>query len=194
MKKIDVYELCLSSVLLALLIAGSKISIPVGVINLTFQTLIVFIIISLVRKRCAILILSTYIILGLIGLPVFSSGGGYVYLFKPSFGFIIGFLVAAIVVPNKLNHGWFKLINSTIALAVIYLFGCVYMYIILNYYMNLDRSVLYVINAGVTPFIVKDYICAILATVISIRLSDMFYKRYDVKNATNIDIKEDTKE
>lgn len=188
MKKIDVSELCLSSVLLALLIAGSKISIPMGIINLTFQTLIVFIIISLVRKRCAILILTTYIILGLIGLPVFSTGGGYVYLLKPSFGFILGFLVAAIVVPNKLNHGWFKLINSTIALFVIYLFGCIYMYIILNFYMHMDKNVMYVIKAGVTPFILKDYICAILSTVISIRLSDIFYKKYEMKKVENYDV------
>lgn len=182
MKKIDVYELCVCAVLLALMIVGSKISFPIGVINLTLQTLIVFLIINLVRKRCAILILLTYIILGLIGLPVFSGGGGYVYVLKPSFGFIVGFLVAAIVAPTKLNHGFYKLINSTIALVIIYLFGCIYMYIILNYYMDLDKSVLYVINAGVTPFVIKDYISAILATLISIRLSPILYNRYDVKN------------
>ena len=182
MKKIDLFEICLSSFLLALLIIGSKLSISIGIISLTLQTLIIFLIIGLVRKRCAIFIIGTYIFLGLVGVPVFSDGGGFAYVLKPSFGFIIGFLLAAIVAPNKLNKGWWKLLNSTISLLIIYLCGCVYMYFILNYYMDKSVSVLYVINAGVTPFVVKDYLCAILSTIIAIRLAPIYYKRFELKD------------
>lgn len=182
MKKIDLFEICLSSFLLALLIIGSKLSISIGIISLTLQTLIIFLIIGLVRKRCAIFIIGTYIFLGLVGVPVFSDGGGFAYVLKPSFGFIIGFLLAAIVAPNKLNKGWWKLLNSTISLLIIYLCGCVYMYFILNYYMGKSVSVLYVINAGVTPFVVKDYLCAILSTIIAIRLAPIYYKKFELKD------------
>ena len=36
-----------------------------------------------------------YIVLGLVGLPIFTQGGGPGYIFQPSFGYIIGFAVAA---------------------------------------------------------------------------------------------------
>ena len=48
-----------------------------------------------------------YIVLGLIGLPIFTQGGGPGYIFQPSFGYIIGFAVAAYVngkIANAKTH------------------------------------------------------------------------------------------
>ena len=151
MKKIDLFEICLSSFLLALLIIGSKISISIGIISLTLQTLIIFLIIGLVRKRCAIFIIGTYIFLGLVGVPVFSGGGGFAYVLKPSFGFIIGFLLAAIVAPNKLNKGWWKLLNSTICLLIIYLCGCV-----CNDYFGWSTNNFIAINKTCSIFLISN--------------------------------------
>lgn len=39
----------------------------------------------------------TYILMGLIGFPVFASGGGIHYIMKPTFGFVIGFLVCGLI-------------------------------------------------------------------------------------------------
>ncbi len=39
-----------------------------------------------------------YIIIGLAGLPVFSLGGGIQYVFKNTFGYIIGFMVCAFII------------------------------------------------------------------------------------------------
>ena len=38
-----------------------------------------------------------YTLLGLAGLPIFSEGGGIWYIFKPSFGYIIGFCIGTYV-------------------------------------------------------------------------------------------------
>ena len=38
-----------------------------------------------------------YVLLGLVGLPIFAAGGGIGYVFRPSFGYLIGFIVAAFV-------------------------------------------------------------------------------------------------
>jgi biotin transport system substrate-specific component len=40
----------------------------------------------------------TYVALGLLGLPVFASGGGPGYVLTPTFGFLVGFVAAAFVV------------------------------------------------------------------------------------------------
>ncbi|MCD6156016.1 MAG: biotin transporter BioY, partial [Candidatus Atribacteria bacterium] len=49
----------------------------------------------LLRPQEAFWSMSTYILLGLVGLPVFASPpfGGPAYLLKPSFGFLLGFIL-----------------------------------------------------------------------------------------------------
>ncbi len=172
MKKITIYDISLSAILLALLIIGSKITIPLGFISLTMQLPVVFLIIFLTKKRLSVLIVATYLILGLVGLPVFSTGGGFSYIYKPSFGFIIGFLVAAIVCPK--SDTVLKLIISIfVGMLAVYVTGSVYMYMILTYYMNKSVTVMYVLDAAVFPFLAKDIICAYLAAVLAYRLKNI---------------------
>lgn len=170
MNKMSVKTLAIDAMLLCILIIGSKITIPLGIINLTMQLPVVFLILFITDKKNSVFIIGTYILIGLFGLPVFSNGGGYVYLFKPSFGYILGFLVAAILLPKKLNNGLFVLINIALGLLIVYVFGSVYMYLILNYYMHVHKGIGYVITVAVLPFILKDIICAYIASAIAYRL------------------------
>ena len=45
-----------------------------------------------------------YMLLGLAGLPIFSEGGGLWYVFKPSFGYIIGFCLGTYVTGRIAEH------------------------------------------------------------------------------------------
>ena len=119
MKKI--HNLCISAIMLALLIICSKITIPLGVISLTLQTFIVILLSLILNTKYSFLVFITYIILGLLGLPVFSGGGGFAYVLKPSFGFIIGFLLqsfltsriaTSVVPPPKSNISTFLILLS----------------------------------------------------------------------------------
>ncbi len=38
-----------------------------------------------------------YIVIGLIGVPVFASGGGLGYIFEPTFGYLIGFCAGSFI-------------------------------------------------------------------------------------------------
>ena len=98
MKKLKINDLVKMSISLAIIIICSKISIPIGPIPLTLQTFSVFIVSLILGSFKSAIVFSLYILLGLLGLPVFSSGGGFHYIFMPSFGFIIGFLFSSIVV------------------------------------------------------------------------------------------------
>jgi biotin transport system substrate-specific component len=96
-------------------------------------------------------------ILGLAGLPVFSSGGGLAYIFRPSFGYIIGFVAAAFitgVIARKFPDPSFKrlLAASLAGIAVIYLIGMVYFYLISNYVINspIDLKALFIYCFAVT--------------------------------------------
>ena len=47
----------------------------------------------LLGRKWGTISLVLYLALGLVGLPIFSSGGGPAYVLQPSFGYIIGFAI-----------------------------------------------------------------------------------------------------
>ena len=178
MTKLKIKDLVMMSISLAMIIICSKISIPIGPIPLTLQTFSVFIVALILGSFKSFIVFSLYIILGLLGLPVFSSGGGFQYIYMPSFGFIIGFLFSSIVVgfASKSNKFYLKYILSIIGLLIINLCGVVYMYLILNLYKGLNKDFLYVIEVGVLPFIIKDFFVVILSCLIYSRIKAIIYK------------------
>ena len=109
----------------------------------------------------------TYIVLGLFGLPVFASApfGGPGYIFKPTFGYLLGYIAAAYVTgkiyyPGKL---WRAIIGVIAGLIVLYLFGLGYLYGVMRWVLHKPASVIGVIESGFLPFIVSDLIKAGIA-------------------------------
>lgn len=86
-----------------------------------------------------------YLLIGLAGVPVFASGGGPSYLLKPTFGFLIGFALAAWVVGKLSELVSPKKISSYFAVslagfAVMYLCGILYFYAVSNYIIHVPVS------------------------------------------------------
>ena len=77
----------------SLISIGAKIMIPLDMIGMhfTLQWLVVLLAGLLLDRRTAVLSVSSYILIGLCGVPVFATGGGIGYLLKPTFGFLLGF-------------------------------------------------------------------------------------------------------
>lgn len=168
-------DLSIMAICLSVLVICSKISFNIGIISLTLQTFAVIIISILLKWKKASIVFITYIIMGLVGIPVFSTGGGFDYILKPSFGFIIGFLVASIIIGIPFGKNkYMVIIKSLIGLLVLDIIGMVYMYIILKFYLaSPSVDVLYVIEVGFLPFIIKDLISTVLAALIGIRLENV---------------------
>lgn len=84
----------LASQFAAILVVCSKLTIPLGPIPLTGQTLAVGIIASLLTNRTGQKAIFLYLLLGLIGLPVFAgSSTSLAVLFGPTAGYLWGFFV-----------------------------------------------------------------------------------------------------
>ena len=166
--KMKIKDLTLMSVLLTILIISSKIVINISFVPLTFQTFAVMITSMILKTKKAAIVFAIYTIIGLFGLPVFSSGGGFEYIFKPSFGFILGFIMSSLFIGNvnTLNSYFKNIILITIGLTTIYLVGSIYMYIIFNCYLNITKDILEVLIIGVIPFIIKDFSSSLLSLII----------------------------
>ena len=86
---------------IALLSVGAFVTVPVpfGLTPFTLQTLMLFIILMILTPGEAIVAVAGYLVLGTLGLPIFSGmTGGFAKLVGPTGGFLVGYLVAALCV------------------------------------------------------------------------------------------------
>lgn len=170
--KITTKEMALVAMFAGLTAVGAFISIPVGPVPITLQTMFVILSGMLLGGKLGALSQIVYIVLGLIGIPIFAGfTGGPQTILKPSFGFLIGFIFAAYVV-GKITHGeqrstkkiW---IASIVGTVVIYLFGLPYMYYILNIVMEKGFSFGAIMNMGCLLFLPGDLIKLVIASLVA---------------------------
>ena len=74
-----------------------KVVIPTGAdtMNFTLQWFFVMLAAFLLGSRRAFTSVGVYLLIGLAGVPIVARGGGPAYLLRPTFGFLLGFLLAA---------------------------------------------------------------------------------------------------
>ena len=105
----------LAALFAALTAVGSLIKIPTPISS--FSPLFFFTAISaiLLGPKYGALSQLIYVLLGLSGLPIFTTGGGLTYVLTPTFGFLIGLVPAAIVIGlliRRLGNGFWALCLS----------------------------------------------------------------------------------
>ena len=134
-------KMIICSVFTVLIIIGAFIKIPIPIVPFTLQLLFTMMAGQILGAKWGALSVLVYIVMGLIGIPVFASGGGIGYVFQPTFGYLIGFCVGSYVtgkISNEVDNPSIKrlLAADFIGLAIVYAFGMVYYYIIGNYIIN----------------------------------------------------------
>ena len=160
----------------ALVCIGAFIKIPIPALPITMQVFFVLLAGMLLGSKKGALSVLIYMLLGLVGLPIFAAGGGFAYVLKPSFGYIIGFFIAAFAM-GRICEKNFNLRSAVIAcivgLAIIYAFGMAYYYLICKYVVGQAVSVSYVITYCFLTVIGGDIVSAIIAVIISLRLKKL---------------------
>lgn len=146
-----------------IMIVCSFITIPFSV-PFTLQTFAIFTIIGLFGTKKALISVSLYLLLGAIGLPVFSGfRGGIGNLLSVTGGYLVGFLLTTIVSGTILNllKKYYKLtaltwcISMTLGLIVCYAFGTAwYLYLYTNSTGSI--SITSVLSLCVFPFLLPD--------------------------------------
>lgn len=150
----------------------AQVEIPLWPVPITGQTLGVIVVGAALGAWRGAAALTTYMLVGLAGLPVFAGfTGTLAAVGKPSFGFVIGFIFSAFVAGWFAERAWDRrpllaFLGFAAASVVPFLFGIPYMAFILNVVMGLDYSFLAVLQAGLFPFVVGGLIKAALAAAI----------------------------
>ncbi len=139
-------RMTLCAIFTALIAIGAFIRIPVPALSISLQTLFTTLAGLLLGSRLGCLSALCYMLLGLIGVPVFTQGGGLGYILRPSFGYIIGFCVGTFITGKiaqracKPSYGGLLLAGFS-GMAAIYLCGILYYYTICNYVINTPIAV-----------------------------------------------------
>lgn len=175
MKKIRTQDITLCAVFAALSAIGAFIKIPIPICPFTLQLTFTTLAGLLLGKRLGALSVAIYVFIGLLGVPVFTEGGGIGYVLKPTFGYLIGFIAGTYVtgaIARRVEEpGYLRIFLASVAGVVVdYLFGMVYMYIICN---NVLSSPMGFKTAFMTCFLLllpKDIVLAALSSLLAKRL------------------------
>lgn len=172
-RRMDTRDVTMIAVCTAMMVICSWISIP-ATVPFTMQTFGVFLCVGLLGGRRGTLAVSVYLLLGAVGLPVFSGfTGGIGHLFGATGGYIIGFLFSALVmwlIEHLLGRNLKTLVLSMIAgLITCYAFGTAWFMVV---YAKDSGSVGLMTALGwcVFPYVIPDAVKIGLATVITRRV------------------------
>lgn len=168
-------QITLCALFVCLITVGAFIKIPAVPLPFTLQLPVVILCGMLSKGKTGLIASLVYILMGLMGLPVFSGGGGISYILQPSFGYIIGFPVAAFTVETicrKVKEPTLKRLFTAgfFAILIVYAAGFVYYCMICRFYLGteLDLKALFLNLCVLT--LPKDVLMCILAAVVGKRL------------------------
>lgn len=147
----------------------SQLTIPLGIIPLTGQTLAVGLAATILGRKTGTNAILIYLLLGLIGLPVFAGmSSGFSVLFGPTGGYLIGFIVNGLVTGGILERAGFTykwaLFANLIGAVLTLLFGTIW--------LKLSGSMSWsgAFQGGFLPFLAPGAIKAIAAAYLGILL------------------------
>lgn len=169
----------LSALFAALISVGAYIAFPIpgSPVPIVLQNMFIMLTGIILGPLWGFISIVTYVILGLIGLPVFSGGGkGLAHLFGPTGGYLISYIPAVVIIGFMTYGRKPALIRCLISLAaasiIIYAVGVMW----LAY--KLDFTVEKAVSVGMLPYIPGDILKIIIAGIIGWKLKpvvrDMF--------------------
>ena len=173
--KTSMKHLVLAALMGALTFLGSFLAIPVGPVPITLQTLFVLLAGLLLPPKEAALAMVVHLVLKLFG------GGGPAIWMTPSFGFVLAFIVAALVLSvfRKKNAGFGNLLVwALIGSVILYAIGIPYMAYFLNGIMGKQYTFMKILEMGMLLFIPGDILKSVLAAWLAKRLMPAYRKYF----------------
>ena len=142
-----------------LLSISSKISIPFYPVPMTLQTFVVYFI-AASMGMVGFYSTVSYVLIGLMGLPIFAAGGGLGYIMSPTFGFLYGMVLSSLFIAYFSKHLFNKNIiklTLTIIIGAIIVFVCGVAH--LASFIGLEKA----FAAGFLPFMYSEFLKIALA-------------------------------
>jgi biotin transport system substrate-specific component len=156
----------------ALLALSAHVQVPFWPVRLSMQSFVVLAIGLACGREIGTATILAYLAEGALGLPVFQSGAGLVYMAGPTGGYLLGFLLAVIGVGTLTDRGVAKRWPGALAVlllgvVLIYLPGVAWLAILFGWTKSLAF--------GLTPFLPAEACKLALAVVFAPILQRRFH-------------------
>lgn len=164
-------ELTMTALMAAVICILAPLSIPIGPVPISFTNLAIYLALYILGWKRGTISYLVYVLIGLVGLPVFSGfTGGPSKLAGPTGGYIIGFIPMAIIAGFIIDHchkSFVQLIGMIVGTAVCYAFGTAWFCVVAG------STVQAALTICVIPFIPAD----LIKMVVAMLLGSMIKKR-----------------
>lgn len=163
-RKITTQQMALVAIMTALTCILAPFSLPIGPVPISLTNLVIYFSLYLLGWKLGTLSYVIYLLIGLVGVPVFSGfTAGPAKLFGPTGGYLIGFIPMAIIagiVIDKFSQRWIQILGMIVGTAICYAFGTAWFCIQAGYTVSAALAVC------VIPFIPADLIKMVIAMII----------------------------
>ena len=178
-------DLALISVSASLITICSWISIPLGPVPFTLQTLGILAVMLTIGGRRGTIAVLVYLALGACGVPVFAGfKGGIVSFIGPTGGFLIGFVIAALVYWLLEKALFKRIMNTPVKTWIFGLLGFVIFEVVMYVIGVIWFMTVYAAQTGpvglatvmgwcVLPFIIPDIVKMVVAVLIGERAAKL---------------------
>lgn len=163
------HNLSRAALVISLMTVAAHLQIPFGAVPVTLQTMVCILAGRILGAKWGAYAMLGYILAGLVGLPVFAAGAGLGYVLQPTFGYLVGFVVAASYtgwMGKKADTFFGSILMVTTALFIIYSIGSIHLYLSFTVIQEISLNVWQVLYAGVFPYILQDYVSAFLGILV----------------------------
>ncbi len=169
-------KITVTALFVVFFIIGSYTVVPIGPVPIVLTNLFILLGVLLLDLRSSFLAIVIYVILGMLGLPVFSMGkGGIAVILGPTGGYIVGYLLCVIVgnllkkvTPENLVG---FLIVTIISALCIYPVGLIW----LKTSIGADWTIAKTLSIGFYPFVFGDILKAVVAAIL-VKMSKPYFK------------------
>lgn len=176
MNKTKTFQLATCGVFAALLCIFGPLALPIGPVPISLATFVIYLAAFILGGKLGTVSVIVYILLGAVGLPVFSGyAGGLAKLTGPTGGYIIGYIpmafIAGLAVSKFYNNKVVVVIGYILATAVLYLLGTAW------FVIQLKCKVWYALTVCVFPFLIGDgakiAVAIIIGMIIKKRIANL---------------------
>ena len=183
-ERANLRKLLLATFFSVLTCVSASIVVPIPYVPITMQSFVVLMAGLLLGARYGAVSQALYLLLGLLGLPVFAGGkGGLHHILSPSFGFLVGFIPAAFtagyLVPKGPAPWWRFSLACFAATAVLYAVGLPLFWLNMNFVTAPQAGMTFVrtMKLAFVPFILPDSLKALLAGLLAAKTQAVLKSR-----------------
>lgn len=164
MKKTTLYNMTECALMAALMCVLCPLSVPIGPIPISLSILVILITVVVLGTWRALVSYTVYLLLGAVGIPVFSGfQGGLAKLAGPTGGYLVGFwlmiLIGGIIMEACRRNLWLTMLGMVVGVAADYVLGTAW------FIFQTGSTLAHALEVCVYPFIPFDLAKIVIAVV-----------------------------